>query len=113
MEAVAVRAIAGFLGRTVAKGCMTIACPDGRELQFGDPDVPETGDGDGTSSGVGRKIAIRVFDWWFFVRVAMEYDLGLARCVCVVGGDSFTFVACHAYDTYDILVPILERFLIL
>ncbi|CAN0061297.1 unnamed protein product, partial [Hapterophycus canaliculatus] len=24
-------------------------------------------------------VSIRVFDWWFFVRVAMEYDLGLAR----------------------------------
>ncbi|CAN0082345.1 unnamed protein product [Pylaiella littoralis] len=80
VEAVAVRAIAGFLRRTVAKGCITIACPDGRELQFGDSDVPETRDGDGTSSsGAGRKITIRVFDWWFFVRVAMEYDLGLAR----------------------------------
>ena len=84
VEALAVRAISGFLRHTVAKGCMTIACPDGREMRFGDPGaVPEEGapGGDGTSSGAGRKIAIRVFDWWFFVRVAMEYDLGLARCV--------------------------------
>ncbi|CAM9760750.1 unnamed protein product, partial [Ectocarpus sp. 12 AP-2014] len=84
VEAVAVRAICGFLRRTVAKGCMTISCPDGRELQFGDPGVADAGagggGGDGTSSGEGgRRVAIRVFDWWFFVRVAMEYDLGLAR----------------------------------
>jgi hypothetical protein len=25
------------------------------------------------------QIRLRVFDWWFFVRVALEYDLGLAR----------------------------------
>ncbi|CAN0020776.1 unnamed protein product [Ectocarpus sp. 4 AP-2014] len=84
VEAVAVRAICGFLRRTVAKGCMTISCPDGRELRFGDPSVADAGaggeGGDGTSSGEGgRRVAIRVFDWWFFVRVAMEYDLGLAR----------------------------------
>ena len=80
VEALAVRAIAGFLQHTVAKGCMTIACPDGREMRFGDPGVIAPEEGDGTSSGAGRKVAIRVFDWWFFVRVAMEYDLGLARC---------------------------------
>lgn len=90
VEAVAVRAICGFLRRTVAKGCMTISCPDGRELRFGDPGAAvvaaEAGGGDGTSSCEGgRRVAIRVFDWWFFVRVAMEYDLGLARyVVCVV-----------------------------
>ncbi|CAN0083806.1 unnamed protein product, partial [Ectocarpus fasciculatus] len=86
VEAVAVRAICGFLRRTVAKGCMTISCPDGRELRFGDPGggggvgaAAEAGGGDGTSAGGGRRVGIRVFDWWFFVRVAMEYDLGLAR----------------------------------
>jgi hypothetical protein len=26
-----------------------------------------------------QQIRLRVFDWWFFVRVALEYDLGLAR----------------------------------
>eukprot|EP00752_Nemacystus_decipiens_P004454 g4067.t1 len=79
VEALAVRAIAGFLRHTVSKGCMTIACPDGSEMRFGDPHVVVPEEGDGTSSGSGRKVAIRVFDWWFFVRVAMEYDLGLAR----------------------------------
>lgn len=59
---------------------MSITCPDGRELQFGDAKTGDRGRGrDGTSCGKGRRIAIQVFDWWFFVRVAMEYDLGLAR----------------------------------
>ena len=25
------------------------------------------------------QVALRIFDWWFFVRIALEYDLGLAR----------------------------------
>lgn len=61
------------------QGYMTITCPDGRVLGFGDADTVGVEDGDGTSSGAGRRVSIRVFDWWFFVRVAMEYDLGLAR----------------------------------
>ena len=28
---------------------------------------------------VRLQVRMRVFDWWFFVRVALEYDLGLAR----------------------------------
>lgn len=52
---------------------------------FGDPSVGGVEDGDGTAAHGGRKISLKVFDWWFFVRVAMEYDLGLARCVsCAV-----------------------------
>lgn len=58
---------------------MSITCPDGKELVFGHPDTVGVREGDGTSSGQGRRVSIRVFDWWFFVRVAMEYDLGLAR----------------------------------
>ncbi len=89
VEALALRAICRFLRHTVAKGCMTIVCPDGRELRFGEPgSVPAIAAvGDGTSSGAaGRRVGIRVFDWWFFVRVAMEYDLGLARCGAVGRG---------------------------
>lgn len=58
---------------------MSIICPDGEVLHFGDIDTADVQDGDGTSSTTGRRVSIRVFDWWFFVRVAMEYDLGLAR----------------------------------
>ena len=62
------------------QGFMSITCPDGRELQFGNVTTKGVEDGDGTTSGEGTRVSIRVFDWWFFVRVAMEYDLGLARC---------------------------------
>lgn len=60
---------------------MTIVCPDGTTYTFGD-DANTThvvNDGDSTATNEGRRISIKVFDWSFFVRVAMEYDLGLAR----------------------------------
>ncbi|CAM9147396.1 unnamed protein product, partial [Sphacelaria rigidula] len=81
VEAICVRAIVSFLRRTVVKGCMTIVCPDGTTYTFGD-DANTThvvNDGDSTATNEGRRISIKVFDWSFFVRVAMEYDLGLAR----------------------------------
>ena len=71
----------GYVPPPGQQGYMAITCPDGRVLHFGDASTEEAKTGDGTScSSGGRRVAMRVFDWWFFVRVALEYDLGLARC---------------------------------
>ncbi|CAM9148653.1 unnamed protein product [Chrysoparadoxa australica] len=60
--------VRSFMRRSLTKGGWYIITPDGSRADFGDPSCPEA-----------SKIGIRVYDWWFFVRVALEYDLGLAR----------------------------------
>lgn len=61
------------------QGCLRVTYPDGRVCVFGDTDSPGVEDDDGTAKHGGRTISLKVYDWWFFVRVALEYDLGLAR----------------------------------
>lgn len=60
-----------FLKQAVQKGTLRLKFNDGSVVSFGD----------GSPCGVGdhNPVTLRVFDDWFFVKTAMEYDLGLAR----------------------------------
>jgi len=59
-----------FLRFAITKGALVLKMNDGSQLCFGD------------SSPCGadaHPVTARVFDDWFFVKIATEYDLGLAR----------------------------------
>ena len=59
-----------FLKAAITKGELVLKLNDGSHLSFGD------------SSPCGadaHPVTARVFDDWFFVKIATEYDLGLAR----------------------------------
>mmetsp|Transcript_15832 Transcript_15832/g.38046 ORF Transcript_15832/g.38046 Transcript_15832/m.38046 type:complete len:1072 (-) Transcript_15832:137-3352(-) len=59
-----------FLQAAIIKGKLVLKLNDGSQLAFGD----------GSPCGDDpRPVTARVFDDWFFVKVATEYDLGLAR----------------------------------
>ena len=63
--------IFSFLNGAIKKGILQLKFNDGSVVSFGS-EVDE--------DGVDKKpIVIRVFDDWFFVKTALEYDLGLAR----------------------------------
>eukprot|EP00571_Detonula_confervacea_P002741 CAMPEP_0172325254 /NCGR_PEP_ID=MMETSP1058-20130122/53512_1 /TAXON_ID=83371 /ORGANISM="Detonula confervacea, Strain CCMP 353" /LENGTH=1073 /DNA_ID=CAMNT_0013041749 /DNA_START=4 /DNA_END=3225 /DNA_ORIENTATION=+ len=59
-----------FLKEAITKGQLVLKLNDGSQLKFGDGS---------TCEGDSRPVTARVFDDWFFVKVATEYDLGLAR----------------------------------
>mmetsp|Transcript_3682 Transcript_3682/g.7125 ORF Transcript_3682/g.7125 Transcript_3682/m.7125 type:complete len:1073 (-) Transcript_3682:402-3620(-) len=59
-----------FLKAAIIKGQLVLKLNDGSQLTFGDGSECE---------GDSRPVIARVFDDWFFVKVATEYDLGLAR----------------------------------
>jgi cyclopropane-fatty-acyl-phospholipid synthase len=62
--------IVQFLKAAVVKGRLQLKFNDGSTMDFGD----------GTKCGCDASpVVIRVFDPWFFVKTALEYDLGLAR----------------------------------
>lgn len=64
------RIIRIFLNKAITKGRLEFCLNDGSVYSFGD----------GSKCGCDDSpVSIRVFDDWFFVKVAMEYDLGLAR----------------------------------
>lgn len=68
--AICKRLIHYFLTTAVKKGRLELELNDGSVLSYGD------------GSPCGRDnspVTIRVYDPWFFVKTAMEYDLGLAR----------------------------------
>jgi len=48
-------------------------------LKFNDGTVLEFGDGSACGLGDSNPVTMRVFDEWVFVKIAWEYDLGLAR----------------------------------
>ncbi|GKY96368.1 hypothetical protein MPSEU_000596400 [Mayamaea pseudoterrestris] len=59
-----------FLKSAVQQGTFRLRLNDGTIKSFGD----------GTPCGCDdHPVTLRVFDEWFFVKVALEYDLGLAR----------------------------------
>ncbi|KAL3790020.1 hypothetical protein HJC23_011376 [Cyclotella cryptica] len=62
--------VARFLKRAITKGELQLKLNDGTLLSFGDK-TPCEGD--------VHPVTARVFDDWFFVMVATEHDLGLAR----------------------------------
>uniref|UniRef100_A0A7S2XUH5 Amine oxidase domain-containing protein n=1 Tax=Fibrocapsa japonica TaxID=94617 RepID=A0A7S2XUH5_9STRA len=58
----------GFLGKSLKSGGgLGFLLPNGAFIHAGG------------QPGDTPALTVRVFDWWFFVRVALEYDLGLAR----------------------------------
>ena len=59
-----------FLNAAIIKGQLVLKLNDGSQLTFGDGSECE---------GDTKPVMARVFDDWFFVKVATEYDLGLAR----------------------------------
>ncbi|KAL7538352.1 hypothetical protein ACHAXR_011291, partial [Thalassiosira sp. AJA248-18] len=59
-----------FLKAAIIKGQLVLKLNDGTQLTFGDGSACE---------GDSNPVTARVFDDWFFVKVATEYDLGLAR----------------------------------
>ena len=64
------RMIIMFLRSAIKKGSLVLIMNDGSKVTFGD----------GTPCGSDdQPVTLRIFDDWFFVKVAMEYDLGLAR----------------------------------
>lgn len=60
-----------FLKDAVQQGKLRLRFNDGKLLEFGD----------GTACGLGdaSPVTLRVFDEWLFVKIAWEFDLGLAR----------------------------------
>jgi cyclopropane-fatty-acyl-phospholipid synthase len=70
--AICKRFIDYFLQNAVQKGRLELKLNDGTVLRYGD----------GSPCGIVNKpVTIRVFEPWFFVKTALEYDLGLARYV--------------------------------
>lgn len=59
-----------FLRQAIQQGTLHLKFSDGKIVTIGD----------GSTCGCDKKpVTLRIFDDWFFVKVAMEYDLGLAR----------------------------------
>lgn len=59
-----------FLRQAIIHGSLNLKLNDGSILTFGD----------GTPCGSDNSpVTLRIFDDWFFVKTALEYDLGLAR----------------------------------
>ena len=66
------RFIFSFLRGAVTRGLLTLKLNDGTSVSFGD--------GKKCSHYTDSSpVTIRVFDDWFFVKAALEYDLGMAR----------------------------------
>lgn len=62
--------IYSFLRQAIQKGRLELKFNDGSKVAFGD----------GSACGCDNSpVTLRVFDPWFFVKVALEYDMGLAR----------------------------------
>lgn len=68
--AICKRFINYFLESAVQKGRLQLKLNDGTIMSYGD----------GSPCGIVKHpVTIRVFEPWFFVKTALEYDLGLAR----------------------------------
>ena len=62
--------VLGFMKDAIKKGSLLLKMNDGTIIDIGD----------GSPCGCDSEpVTLRIFDDWFFVKVAMEYDLGLAR----------------------------------
>jgi len=59
-----------FLNSAIVKGNLVLKLNDGSQLSFGNGQE---------CLGDSRPVTARVYDDWFFVKVATEFDLGLAR----------------------------------
>ncbi len=61
--------IKGFLKRGIKEGYLSFRLPDGKKISYGDKSKRFT----------PTHVIIKVFDWNFFVRVALEFDLGFSK----------------------------------
>jgi cyclopropane-fatty-acyl-phospholipid synthase len=81
------RMIYSFLQKAIVRGHLQLQLNDGSIISFGD------------GSSVGNDtdpVTLRIFDDWFFVKVATEYDLGLARAYM----SGFFVVTCPTSSSY-------------
>merc|ERR1711957_452810 len=69
--AICKRMVVSFLHTAIKRGMLELKMIDGSVVQIGDGTTC-----DGCDS---KPVSIKIFDDWFFVKVAMEYDLGLSR----------------------------------
>jgi len=60
-----------FLNHAIQAGTLRLKYSDGTVKSFGDATTPCGCD--------NEPVTLRIFDEWFFVKTALEYDLGLAR----------------------------------
>jgi len=60
-----------FLKQAIRYGTLRLKMNDGSVVSFGD--------GSPCGRGDQQPVTLRIFDDWFFVKTALEYDLGLAR----------------------------------
>ena len=69
--AICKRFIYHFLQQAIHNGTLRLKFNDGSIVSFGDSSPCGCGD--------NSPVTMRIFDEWFFVKTALEYDLGLAR----------------------------------
>jgi cyclopropane-fatty-acyl-phospholipid synthase len=87
-----------FLQQAVQHGRLQLRMNDGTVLKFGD----------GSSCGCdGNPVTMRVFDEWLFVKIAWEYDLGLARSY--MAGHFVVEALADPKHYNQVLRPALER----
>ena len=81
--------VISFLQEAVKKGRLSLKLPDNSVIEIGD----------GTPCGCDDEpVTLRIFDNWFFVKIAMEYDLGLARSYM---SGFFNVESLHDPNAYD------------
>jgi cyclopropane-fatty-acyl-phospholipid synthase len=87
-----------FLNRAVTRGRLQLRMNDGSLLKFGD----------GSPCGCDESpVTLRVFDDWLFVKIAWEYDLGLARSYMA---GHFVVEPLHEPKHYNqVLRPVAKR----
>ncbi len=64
------RMVYRFLQKAITKGCLELKLNDGTVVRFGD--------GQKVGNDI-HPVTLRIYDDWFFVKIATEFDLGLAR----------------------------------
>ncbi len=81
--------VMGFMKSAIKKGSLHMKLNDGSIIKIGD----------GTKCGCDDEpVTLRIFDDWFFVKIATEYDLGLARSYM---GGLFNVEALAKPESYD------------
>jgi cyclopropane-fatty-acyl-phospholipid synthase len=90
--AICKKMVVGFLKGAVTKGSLRLKLNDGSIITMGD----------GNPCGCDDEpVTLRIFDNWFFVKIAMEYDLGLARSYM---SGMFNVEPLHDTGAYDQII---------
>ncbi len=69
VEGISFWSVQGFLRRGFKAGYLSLRLPDGRKISFGDKHKQCS----------DTHLTLVIFDWNFFTRVALEFDLGFAK----------------------------------